>query len=176
MSTHTSTVHTDGVTFTLTCSRGQSLSPSARSSGSGLMKVMVSCLSWRIARPHVATAEATSSSLDGILSEEENSIALQDWMGLHKQQGLLHIQSYFTTCTPLHWTLFSRMGWLNFVVPTLYALPQHQTVAKLQLQTIPLNFNMYPNEQHSRHWLCTQPKHFERARMAKEGRCFQSAL
>ena len=34
---------------------------------------------------------------------------------------------------------------------TLHALPQHQTVAKLQLQTIPLN--MYPIDQHSRHWL-----------------------
>ena len=58
--THTSILHTHGGASTVTCSRGQFLSPSARSSGRGLMLQMDSLLSWRIAWPHVATAEATS--------------------------------------------------------------------------------------------------------------------
>ena len=79
--THTSIVHTHRGSCIVTCSRGRSLSPSAWSSGRGLMSVMDSILSWRIAWPHVATAKATSS-LDDRSKEEKHSIDWQDWIGL----------------------------------------------------------------------------------------------
>ena len=61
---HTSIVLTHSEYATLTWSRGHSLSPSARSSGRGLVQRMDTVLSWGIAWPHMATAEATWSLTD----------------------------------------------------------------------------------------------------------------